>query len=72
VSEFKPPRRTPSNHSHLQRLGDQYARAHGLAVDRTRRWLSMIGVLETVRLDDSPRFLVKGGVSTRSRRSCTL
>ena len=70
MSEFKPPRRTPSNRSHLERLVDQHARAHGLVADRTRRWLSMmalIGVLETVRLDDGPGFLVKGGVSIELR-----
>jgi hypothetical protein len=70
VSEFKPPRRAPSNRGHLERLVDQYARAHGLAIDRTRRWLSMmalIGALERVRLDDGPRFLIKGGVSIELR-----
>lgn len=70
MSEFKPPRSTPSTRSHLERLVDQYARAHGLASDRTRRWLStmaLIGALETVRLDDEPRFLIKGGVSIELR-----
>jgi hypothetical protein len=70
VSEFKPPRRTPSKRGHLERLVGEHARAYGLAADRTRRWLSMmtlIGVLETVRLDDSPRFLIKGGLSIELR-----
>lgn len=46
---FKPPRRTPSQRGHLERLVQEYGRAHGLAIERTRRWLSIVsfaGALE--------------------------
>lgn len=70
MSSFQAPKRTPSQRNHLEKLVGQYARAHGLAAERTRRWLStmaLIGVLDSVRLDDAPRFLVKGGVSMEVR-----
>ena len=56
--------------SHLEQLVDRYGKAHGLATQRTRRWLSvmaLIGALDRVRADDGPRFLVKGGVSIELR-----
>jgi hypothetical protein len=68
--EFKPPRRTPTRKSHLERLAGEYGRAHGLAVERARRWLSVVsfsGALEAVRADDEPRFLIKGGTSMELR-----
>jgi hypothetical protein len=68
--DFKPPRRTPSRRSHLERLAQEYGRAHGLAIERTRRWLSIVsfaGALEAVQVDDGPRFLIKGGTSMELR-----
>ncbi len=70
TADFKPPRRTPTRLNHLQRLADEYGRAHGIAADRTRRWLSVVGfagALEAVALDDAPRFLIKGGTSMELR-----
>jgi hypothetical protein len=67
---FKPPRQTPSRKNHLERLAQEYGRAHGLAVERTRRWLSIVsfaGALEAVQADDGARFLIKGGTSMELR-----
>ena len=69
-SEFKPPRRTPSQRGHLERLTGDYGRAHGIAHERARRWLSLVsfaGALDTVRADDGARFLIKGGASMELR-----
>ena len=69
-AEFKAPKRPPSRHSHLERLLGDYSKAHGVAPDRTRRWISMmtlIGTLERVRVDEQPGFLIKGGVSMELR-----
>lgn len=69
-SEFKPPRQTPSRRGHLERLTGDYGRAHGIAHERARRWLSLVsfaGVLDSVRADDEPRFLIKGGASMELR-----
>lgn len=55
---------------HLEKLAAEYGRTHGIAVDRTRRWLSVVsfaGALETGRADDGPRFLIKGGTSMELR-----
>jgi hypothetical protein len=68
--DFKPPKRTPSRHSHLERLLGDYSKAHGVAPDRMRRWIStmtLIGALDRVRAEEEPRFLVKGGVSMELR-----
>jgi hypothetical protein len=68
--DFKPPKRTPSRHSHLERLLGDYSKAHGIAPDRMRRWIStmtLIGALDRVRAEREPRFLVKGGVSMELR-----
>lgn len=68
--DFKPPKRTPSRHSHLERLLGDYVKARGVAPDRMRRWIStmtLIGALDRVRADEQPRFLVKGGVSMELR-----
>jgi len=54
----------------LEQLVDRYGKAHGLAVQRTRRWLSvmaLLGTLDRARADDGPWFLVKGGVSMELR-----
>jgi hypothetical protein len=69
-SEFKPPRRTPSRRGHLERLTGDYGRAHGIAHERARRWLSLVsfaGALDSVRADDGARFLIKGGASMELR-----
>lgn len=68
--EFKPPRRTPSRRGHLERLTGDYGRAHGIAHERARRWLSLVsfaGTLDSVRADDGARFLIKGGASMELR-----
>lgn len=68
--KFKPPRNTPTRKNHLERLAGEYGRANGLAIERTRRWLSIVsfaGVLEAVQVDDGPRFLIKGGTSMELR-----
>lgn len=68
--KFKPPRRTPARRGHLERLVGDYGRAHGIAVERARRWLSLVsfaGVLDALRADDGPRFLIKGGASMELR-----
>jgi Nucleotidyl transferase AbiEii toxin, Type IV TA system len=68
--DFKAPKRTPSRHSHLERLLGDYSKAHGVAPDRVRRWIStmtLIGALDRVRADEQPRFLIKGGVSMELR-----
>jgi hypothetical protein len=69
-SEFKPPRRAPSRRGHLERLTGDYGRAHGIAHERARRWLSLVsfaGALDSVRADDGARFLIKGGASMELR-----
>ncbi len=69
-SEFRPPRRTPTQRGHLERLAGDYGRAHGIAHERARRWLSLVsfaGALDTVRADDGARFLIKGGASMELR-----
>ena len=69
-SEFKRPRRTPSRRGHLERLAGDYGRAHGIAHERARRWLSLVsfaGALDSVRADDGARFLIKGGASMELR-----
>jgi hypothetical protein len=68
--EFKLPRRTPSRRGHLERLTGDYGRAHGIAHERARRWLSLVsfaGALDSVRADDGARFLIKGGASMELR-----
>ena len=48
---FKPPKRTPTQRGHLERLIGDYGRAHGIAVERARRWLSLVsfaGLLDAV------------------------
>jgi hypothetical protein len=68
--KFKSPKRPPTQRGHLERLVGDYSRAHGIAVDRARRWLSVVsfaGALDAVRADDGPRFLIKGGVSMELR-----
>jgi len=68
--DFKPPKRTPSRPSHLERLLGDYSKAYGIAPDRVRRWIStmtLIGALDRVRADEQPRFLIKGGVSMELR-----
>ena len=71
MSEYKPPRRTPSQVSHLERLLDSYGRATGIAPNRVRRWMTMmvmIGALDRVQADpDQALFLVKGGVAMELR-----
>jgi Nucleotidyl transferase AbiEii toxin, Type IV TA system len=67
---FRPPGRPPTQRGHLERLVGDYGRAHGIAVDRARRWLSVVsfaGALDAVRVDDGPRFLIKGGASMELR-----
>lgn len=68
--EFKPPRRPPTRKGHLERLVGEYGRTHGLAIDRTRRWLSIVafaGAMEAARASDDPLFLIKGGTAMELR-----
>lgn len=68
--DYQPPKRSPKQRGHLERLVNQYGRSRGIAVDRIRRRLSvltLIGALDRVRGDDGPRFLVKGGISMELR-----
>src|SRR5215208_7131999 len=68
--DYRPPKRSPTQRAHLERLVNQYGRTHGIAVARVRRRLSvvsLIGALHRVRGDDGPRFLVKGGISMELR-----
>lgn len=72
--DFKPPKRPPSRHSHLERLLSDYSKARGIAPDRARRWVStmtLIGALERVQDDNGPCFLIKGGVSMELRLGVT-
>ncbi|MGH2832325.1 MAG: nucleotidyl transferase AbiEii/AbiGii toxin family protein, partial [Solirubrobacteraceae bacterium] len=69
-ADFKTPKRSPSRHSHLQKLLDEYSKTHGVAPERLRRWMSMItliGALDRVQANGEPRFLTKGGVSMELR-----
>jgi Nucleotidyl transferase AbiEii toxin, Type IV TA system len=70
LQEFKPPRQRPTQRGHLERLVGNYGRVHGIAVERARRWLSLVslaGALDAVSADDGPRFLIKGGASMELR-----
>ena len=71
MTDYRPPRRTPSQVGHLERLLQSYGRATGMAPNRLRRWMTMmvmIGALDRVQADpDEPLFLVKGGVAMELR-----
>lgn len=71
MTDYRPPKRTPSQVSHLERLLQSYGRAVGVAPNRLRRWLTMmvmIGALDRVQADPAqPLFLVKGGVAMELR-----
>lgn len=69
VDEASPER--PKKFSDLQRAVDAYARTEGIPVVRVQRRISFMilcAVLERVRIpDESPAFLIKGGVSLELR-----
>ena len=71
MTDYRPPKRTPSQVNHLERLLQSYSRATGVAPNRLRRWMTMmvmIGALDRVPADpDQPLFLVKGGVAMELR-----
>ena len=71
MTEYRQPKRTPSQVGHLERLLQSYGQATGVAPNRLRRWLTMmvmIGALDRVQADpDQPLFLVKGGVAMELR-----
>ncbi len=71
MSAYRPPKRTPSQVGHLERLLESYGRAKGIAPNRVRRWMTMmvmIGALDRVQADpEQPLFLVKGGVAMELR-----
>lgn len=71
MTDYRPPKRTPSQVSHLERLLENYSRATGVAPNRLRRWMTMmvmIGALDRVQADpEQPLFLVKGGVAMELR-----
>jgi hypothetical protein len=61
--DFKPPKRPPSRHSHLERLLGDYSKAHGIAPDRMRRWISCMA-LHRVSQRDLPVALAGAGLPT--------
>jgi Nucleotidyl transferase AbiEii toxin, Type IV TA system len=66
---YQPPKRTPGDRSHLERLVQALSVEQGIAADRLRRWVStmvLLGALERVG-DDAHRFLLKGGVAMELR-----
>lgn len=71
MSGYQPPKRTPSQVSHLNRLLESYGRDTGVAPGRVRRWITMmvmVGALDRVQTDpEQPLFLVKGGVAMELR-----
>ena len=71
MSGYHPPKRTPTQVGHLERLLQSYSRATGVAPNRLRRWMTMmvmIGALDRVQADpDQLLFLVKGGVAMELR-----
>lgn len=71
MTGYRPPKRTPSQVNHLERLLQSYSRATGVAPNRLRRWMTMmvmVGALDRVQADpDQPLFLVKGGVAMELR-----
>ena len=71
MTDYRPPKRMPSQVNHLERLLQSYGRATGVAPNRLRRWMTMmvmIGALDRVQADpDQPLFLVKGGVAMELR-----
>jgi hypothetical protein len=55
---YQPPKRTPADRSHLERLVQALSVEQGIAADRLRRWVStmvLLGGLERVG-DDEHRF----------------
>lgn len=71
MTGYQPPKRTPSQISHLNRLLENYGRDTGVAPSRVRRWITtmvMLGALDRVQTDpEQPLFLVKGGVAMELR-----
>lgn len=71
MTDYRPPKRMPSQVNHLERLLQSYGRATGVAPNRLRRWMTMmvmIGALDRVQADPhQPLFLVKGGVAMELR-----
>jgi hypothetical protein len=71
MTDYRRPKRTPSQVGHLERLLQSHGRATGVAPNRLRRWLTMmvmIGALDRVQADPhQPLFLVKGGVAMELR-----
>jgi hypothetical protein len=66
---FKPPKRSPGNRSHLERLIQALSVEEGIAADRLRRWVSVQVLLGALGRhdDDERRFLLKGGVAMELR-----
>jgi hypothetical protein len=66
---YRPPKRAPGDHSHLERLVQALSVEQGIAADRLRRWVStmvLLGAFERVG-DNEHRFLLKGGVAMELR-----
>jgi len=66
---YRPPRKAPSDRSHLERLVQALSVEEGIAADRLRRWVSaqvLLGALSRDG-DDRRRFLLKGGVAMELR-----
>jgi hypothetical protein len=60
----------PGAKGHLERLIQHYADLTGVAPDRVRRWVSvmvLLGALDRVGEEETPRFLLKGGLAIELR-----
>lgn len=71
MSDFKRPKRQPSQRNHLERLITELSRDRGVDPGRLRRWVStmvLLGALDGARDElAEPRFLLKGGVAIELR-----
>lgn len=66
---YRPPKKAPSDRSHLERLVQALSVEEGIAADRLRRWVSaqvLLGALSREG-DDRRCFLLKGGVAMEFR-----
>jgi Nucleotidyl transferase AbiEii toxin, Type IV TA system len=60
----------PSQSRHLEQLVSHYGRSTGVAPERVRRWVSvmvLLGALGRVGEQETPRFLLKGGIAIELR-----
>lgn len=60
----------PTQQNHLERLINKYGELTNVPPPRVRRWIStmvLLGALERVSEQESPRFLLKGGIAMELR-----